>query len=411
MYYDTIKTMRYLRKVCWLFLATVLFAQAGSAQTKKTTSSAARDFLNPGDQAKPWAFFWWFNGYVDKPAITKHLQALKNNGFGGVVLYNCPSASIPKGAEFMSPEWREHFKYAVKEANRLGLQMGVNICYGWPAGGKWITPENNSWITISSSQIVKGPQKLNTTLLEPQGKKDIYKDVVIQAMPVSDTASSNLMKITASSDGNNLDNLNEHNYFTKWTAQNTSGKPLTKENPQWLQFDYRQPQDVNYLWIGGISFDSPSRIEVQHSDDGIKFSTVIELQGDYLNQGNWAVPLTKAKYFRLLFTAGASSNKHIDIGEIALGTKLQVTRIMQMAAKAAQNNPIGVTLTRARQQLDFVWSSLTPLPEDNPINPRDIIDITKYCTADGKINWEVPAGTWKMIRIGETNNRVSAGDG
>ncbi|RZJ79941.1 MAG: hypothetical protein EOO20_26420, partial [Chryseobacterium sp.] len=127
------------------------------AQQKVNNDISLQNFINPPDQSKPWAFFWWFNGYIDKPSITKHLEALKEKGFGGVQLYPSINApDIPQGAKFMSPEWRELFKFAVKEANRLNLEMGVNICNGWPAGGAWITPESNSWITLSASQYISG---------------------------------------------------------------------------------------------------------------------------------------------------------------------------------------------------------------------------------------------------------------
>jgi hypothetical protein len=42
----------------------------------------------------------------------------------------------------MGPEWRELFKYAVKEANRLGINLSFNIVSGWNCGGTWVTPEH-----------------------------------------------------------------------------------------------------------------------------------------------------------------------------------------------------------------------------------------------------------------------------
>jgi hypothetical protein len=137
------------------FLLLLVSFSTAYAQTekKRTVQIVERGFLNPDNKAKPWAYFWWFNGYVDKPSITKHLEELKAKGLGGVVLYASESASIPKGAAFMSPEWRELFRFAVQEAHRLGLEMGMNICYGWPAGGTWMSTENNTWVTISSSWL------------------------------------------------------------------------------------------------------------------------------------------------------------------------------------------------------------------------------------------------------------------
>jgi len=40
----------------------------------------------------------------------------------------------------MSDEWRELYRHAVREADRCGIALGVNLCSGWNAGGPWVTP-------------------------------------------------------------------------------------------------------------------------------------------------------------------------------------------------------------------------------------------------------------------------------
>ena len=35
-------------------------------------------------------------------------------------------------APYMSDNWRRHFRHTVREADRLGLKIGVNTCPGWP---------------------------------------------------------------------------------------------------------------------------------------------------------------------------------------------------------------------------------------------------------------------------------------
>lgn len=43
------------------------------------------------------------------------------------------------------------------------------------------------------------------------------------------------------------------------------------------------------------------------------------------------------------------------------------------------------------------WSSL---PGDQPVAPEKVIDLTHLVTPDGKLEWEVPAGEWIIIRTG-----------
>ena len=66
---------------------------------------------------------------------------MKEIGLGGATIVNV-DCGIPRGpVPFMSPEWREDFKFAVQEAHRLGLELSVENCAGWSSsGGPWNTP-------------------------------------------------------------------------------------------------------------------------------------------------------------------------------------------------------------------------------------------------------------------------------
>ena len=58
----------------------------------------------------------------------------------------------------MSPEWRDDFKFAVSEANRLGLELCVENCAGWSSsGGPWNTVTNAMQRITTSEVRVSGP--------------------------------------------------------------------------------------------------------------------------------------------------------------------------------------------------------------------------------------------------------------
>jgi len=42
------------------------------------------------------------------------------------------------------------------------------------------------------------------------------------------------------------------------------------------------------------------------------------------------------------------------------------------------------------------------IPPDGPVSKNDIIDLTNKMSADGKLTWEAPAGTWVVYRFGHT---------
>ena len=45
-----------------------------------------------------------------------------------------------------------------------------------------------------------------------------------------------------------------------------------------------------------------------------------------------------------------------------------------------------------------------PLEEvgDYAIDPRTVLDLSARMDRDGKLHWDVPAGAWTVIRIGQT---------
>jgi hypothetical protein len=104
-----------------------------------------RGFVRPPDAAKPATFWWWFNNHVSKEGITRDLEQFRAKGLGGVLLINTTtgfgSEPIPRGAQFLSAEWRELFRHALREASRLDLEVGVNLSTGWVMGGPWIKPK------------------------------------------------------------------------------------------------------------------------------------------------------------------------------------------------------------------------------------------------------------------------------
>lgn len=71
-----------------------------------------------------------------------------------------------------------------------------------------------------------------------------------------------------------------------------------------------------------------------------------------------------------------------------------------LALKALSNTVNGMSSTREINE-----AVLQPMPAEAPgtaIFTASIIDLTARCTAEGDLEWEVPAGTWKILRTGFT---------
>lgn len=170
------KSIRNLIVAAGLGLA---FTVAASAADSLETG-----FNHPPDSARPQTWWHWMNGNITKAGITADLEAMKEIGLGGATIVNV-DCGIPRGdVPFMSPEWREDFKFAVQEANRLGLKLCVENCAGWSSsGGPWNTPENAMQRVTTSQLEITGPKDFNAALPQPDTKLDFYRDVAVLAFP------------------------------------------------------------------------------------------------------------------------------------------------------------------------------------------------------------------------------------
>jgi hypothetical protein len=87
---------------------------------------------NPPPEARPHTYWLWLNGYVDPATARAELQAMKDAGFGGVLLFDMgargdKSAQPPAGPAFLSAPWMKQFRESVQQAKQLGLQVDFSV--------------------------------------------------------------------------------------------------------------------------------------------------------------------------------------------------------------------------------------------------------------------------------------------
>lgn len=166
-----------------LFPVLVLAACAAAA----SAGSLEEDWNKPPQEARIRASWIWLNGNVTKEAITRDLEAMKAKGFGGALLRDFGGVEqggnerVPAGPSFASPEWRELFKHAVAEADRLGLELSLSISSGRNLGGPSVTPSTAVKKLIWSETVVKGPGSGDIMLLRPRSPNPYYEDLFILA--------------------------------------------------------------------------------------------------------------------------------------------------------------------------------------------------------------------------------------
>jgi (4-O-methyl)-D-glucuronate---lignin esterase len=152
------------------------------------TDSLESGFLNPPDSAKPQVWWQWMNGNITKVGIAADLKAMKQIGIGGATIVNLDCGIPPGPVPFMSAQWQEDFKFAVREANRLGLQICVENCAGWSSsGGPWITVTNAMQRVTTSELDLTGPTNFDAALPQPPTNLNFYRDIAVLAFPAPKT--------------------------------------------------------------------------------------------------------------------------------------------------------------------------------------------------------------------------------
>ncbi|MBI5685885.1 MAG: hypothetical protein HZC54_12500 [Verrucomicrobia bacterium] len=166
----------------------------------------AKNFAAPPPSARPWVYYFIMDGNLTREGITADFEAMERAGIGGMIIMEV-NVGVPQGpVKFMSAEWRQLFKHAVREAERLGLQITLNAGPGWTgSGGPWVKPEQSMQHVVASVVEVSGPAKFDATLPRPtprpayfgnkglpedilKAQDEFYVDVAVLAVPKTDDA-------------------------------------------------------------------------------------------------------------------------------------------------------------------------------------------------------------------------------
>lgn len=144
-------------------------------------------FKSPPGEARMSCYWWWINSMATKESITRDLEEMKAKGYGSATLIDAGSSSYEiatktaHGPVFMSPDWMGLYKHAVREADRLGISLCVNVQSGWNPGGPSITPEHALKKLTYSECNISGGKILHIKLALPESNL-LYRDVCVQAV-------------------------------------------------------------------------------------------------------------------------------------------------------------------------------------------------------------------------------------
>lgn len=196
------------RKYILHILITCLLLNSCSDSRDKSISILEKGFIDPPLDARPRGYWCWINGNVDTGRLTIELEEAKEKGMGGYDIWDVRPVVdeknvVPGGPPFMSEPSVDAIVYAIREAGRLGLDIGLTYSSGWNAGGPWTRPEHATMGLFRSHKFVEGPGEFNDILDFPElpdrysennrwiqrgddGKPVFYRDIAVLAYPYNE---------------------------------------------------------------------------------------------------------------------------------------------------------------------------------------------------------------------------------
>ncbi|SDJ09095.1 F5/8 type C domain-containing protein [Pedobacter sp. ok626] len=361
-------------------------------------------YAQQNDTTKPWVLWHWIHAGVSKPGITADLEAMKSAGIGGAYLLSIKGADNPPifnpPSVQLTPQWWDMVTFAMQEAKRLNLKLGMHVSDGFAlAGGPWITPELSMQKVVSTRLNIKEGLASKIKLEQPETKEGYYKDIAVYAYPSPEgTGISTRTMVPTISTSNGLD--------ASGLVIAGNKKSFGSNEPCWFQYAFAQPFTTRSITIktGGNNYQA-QRLEIQVSDDGKAFRSIGRLdpprQGwqdtdaDYTHS---MAPVT-ARYYRFIYDKRGSEPGSEDLDAAKWKPSLKLLNL-ELSAEARINQFEGKSAA--------VWriskrSTAAQLPDQICVPLNKIIDLTAKLNADGSLNWKAPKGNWTILRIGHTS--------
>jgi hypothetical protein len=387
------------KKIFFFILLLAGFVSAQETYKKENTA-----FQPTIESSKPWVYWYWMQSAYSKAGITADLQAMQQAGIEGAYLMTIKGPTDPPLINppilQLSPEFWDLVKFALSEADRLGLKIAFHAADGFAvAGGPWVTPEMSMQKLVWSTTFVNGGTTIKTQLPVPVNYKDYYKDIATFAIPLKElpvSSKEQAPKVTSSLANTDISFLAD--------AKKDGNFKLDEKG--WIQYEFSKPFTCKSILVEtkGNNYQA-QRLIVEVSDDGILFRFHERMNPPRQGWQDSDAPYTHtiqpvtAKYFRFVYDPNGTEPGAEDLDAAKWKQNLKVSKIT-LSNESLIDNFEGKS--------GIVWrispqTTMTQIPNVDCVSKSGIINISKFVDANGTLSWLSPKGNWKIIRMGHTS--------
>ncbi len=370
------------RRLAGVALGALALGGAGAVAQDRPAMPDAETFRTPPAETRPDTLYFWMNGNVTREGLDADLQAIRDVGLDGVMVFD-GSNDIPKGpVDYLSPQWLDLMTHMIGKADTLGLKVGMHNAPGWSSsGGPWITPALSMQQIVWTETTVDGGRTVTQALPRPYAKHDFYRDAAVIAFPASAGDESvyrdAIARMTLGGAEAPAAELTDRDLHSSAAAGPDA--PLV--------IRMKAPFAAQAVTLYGEKETPAFNATIEASDDGETWRPVAKVsvgaERGIESPGTANFDETTARYFRV------TPNREVKLAEALL---YAMPRIPDWDVKAEH---------------DF---AMEDVPEQTPadklaryaIDPARVIDVTDKVDAAGVLRWKAPAGRWTILRLGHT---------
>jgi hypothetical protein len=374
------------------FLASSTLA---SLARPSSAAPAPADFVNPPWEARPSTYWVWLNGFTEPRRLTYELEELKRAGFNAAYILEIGARAgedVPAGPAYFGPDSMRAIGHAVREAKRLGLEVGVTNASSWNAGGAWIPPEHAAKGLFWTQQAVRGPAQFSQELPFPQlpalvprrpgGRPAYFTDVAVLAVPDDARVPGFDFLIDLAPGVHTIERLVLHNAEVETAARDFA---VYASSTGIEEADFRE------IFRGTLA----RRTGPQSFTCAPVAARYVKLR---ILTGYQAERVTLAEFEGLDKNGRNVVTVFLANGRKPVGGLLRFTTQAGLERDWMAENIYDGRLSGARGS----WAADGPLP---PLvrDRASVIDLTARFR-EGRLTWDVPAGKWRLYRFICANN-------
>ena len=429
---------RTVAKLTLAFVSIVICLCTAPAQN--TADPLKAGFADPPSGARPRVWWHWMNGNITKEGIKLDLEWMHRVGLAGFQNFDAALQTpqvVKKRLAYMTPDWKDAFKYATTLADQLGMEEAIAGSPGWSeSGGPWVPAAEGMKKYVWSETDVEGGKPFTGTLAHPPSNTGAFQDmgihdalagpedakpipqfyadsvVVAYRRPADDTPISQMHATMTASGG-----APDESILTDGDLQKTTELSIPAEGQTaWIQYEFPKPTEIRSItyatkdpdrivaMIYGIAAPEKS---LEASDDGQSFRLVATLPNGDSPEHTVSFPAVTARYFRVTFMRTPPPPPPawaVGIDPKSFGLRIGPTPTSYQIAELVLH--AGARVNHFEEKAAFVPEpdlygfATPPVDASDAIAESGVVDLTSKMRPDGTLDWTPPAGNWVVLRFG-----------